>query len=220
MNQEKEIEFLNAQLAARTKQLNMLQNYCNENMINYIEKESLLGVGLNVYKRHLLSNNSTNNIPSWKKKNENVINTTSIYKTTTDLQNVQSGTNNIWLTEQLKRLTMEIRKSNIKYTDLINQKSKHIYNLEKKMGALKNHLKLLEDQGTATMSRELMELRRKLMKTKTQQASLKQENVEWKRKLDKKTKEFTHEQENSSKYQKHVIGKYILLKLCSLFFSL
>ena len=89
----------------------------------------------------------------------------------------------------------------------MNQKSKHIFNLEKTIENLRLHINRLEEKGVTQMSRELMELRTKFMKQKSKQNSLKKENAQWKRKLDEKTKRFDYEQENSSKYQKRIISQ-------------
>ena len=45
---------LKIQLGVRTKQLNDLQRYCAESLINKAEAESLRGVGINIYKRHVV----------------------------------------------------------------------------------------------------------------------------------------------------------------------
>ena len=76
----------------------------------------------------------------------------------------------------------------IRFTGLINQKSKCISDLQQQVQKLKSHLGLLEEQGVPQMSREISSLRSQLTKTKAEQEAMKQQNFKLQRALEEKQK--------------------------------
>ena len=81
-----------------------------------------------------------------------------------------------------------VKKMHIRFTGLINQKSKCISDLQEQVQKLKSHLELLEEQGVPQMSREISSLRSQLTKTKAEQEAMKQRNFKLQRALEERTK--------------------------------
>ena len=191
-----DVKALKIKLQVRTKQLNDLQRYCAESLINKFEAESLRGVGMDIYKQHIFD------LRDFKKKEKNGTKDISGNKIA-EMKNQYSNKNAH--ASHFKKLFAQSKKMQVDFNNLINQKSKCICDLEKETKKLKSHLEHLEQEGVPQMSREISALRSQLTKTKAGQEVLEQRNFELQRTLEERTKKFLVEQQNSFSNQKRII---------------